>query len=417
MVARIARQREWAYDKILAELGRNVDDKMRELQQDEVDLTNTKRVLWETERKLRNSKDEKKVKGYRQTTIEACHNNIGIHEYNIRNTTRLIPYIRRSLQAFRQARPILIGPATLDSLINQEPDRYDYVSTGHLPFDLMFFEFLEPFRMSAPFHKGEVDTIGLSFYKHSSFTAIRQLHESEGNKPPYTANIYYAYEGGMKAMSIDFDPVSQAIFSCAFIDRKFIIDMEKNEVKYFKASELSEEVISRGRISDKDFRRMPLPECPNYQVIIQIANLCTNLINYINSHNTTFTRRNRVIPGSGSTNQGRRPPHQGRRPPHQGRRSPRQGRGSQRQRFYVVTIKDKVKQEPEHPSNQTWTLTERIYVRGHPRRLRNEDGEIRRVTWIPPCVKGPPDAPFANQRYQVLAERLLRERQMLNELE
>jgi len=408
MVARRATQREWAYDRILADFGRDIDQKVREQRQDKVSLANTKQHLLQIERKLRNSKDGKLSKRYMQTTIEECNHNIGVHEYNISNVHNILPHIRRDMQAFRQSRPILIGPATLDSLINQEPDRYDYVREGHLPFDIMFFEFLEPFKMSAPFHKEEADTIGLSFYQQRSLTAIRQLHELEAEpNTTYRANLFYAHDGHSKAMSMFFNPVNQAIFSCGFTDRKFIIDMEKSEVKYFKTSELPKEVILSGRLRDEDYHRMPLSECPNYQVIIQIANLCTNLVNYINAHNTTFTRRNRVVPpnptGRGSTNPRRM--------------SQRQGRGSQRQRFYVVTIKDQVKQEPEHPSNQTWTLTERIYVRGHPRRLRNEDGEIRRVTWIPPCVKGPPDAPFANQRYQILSERLIRERQMLNELE
>jgi len=319
MVARIARQREWAYDRVLAEFGKFIDGKMREQRQDEVDLANAKTLLLQTERKLRNSKDEKLGKSYMQTTIEECHKNIGVHEYDIRNMRNVLQHVRRDMQALRQARPILVGPATLDSLINQEPDRYDYVMAGNLPFDLMFFEFLEPFRMGVPFYEGETEAIGLSFYNKRSLTAIRQIEseqlaESEAEtNTPYIANLYYTNENYIQSTSIRFNPVNQAIFSCTSADRRFIIDMERGEVLYIRSSELSEEMISNGVIKGEYFHRMPLSECPNYQATVQIANLCTNLVNYINSHNTTFTRRNRIVSGRGSTYQGRRPPHQGRR--------------------------------------------------------------------------------------------------------
>ncbi|MBI2044079.1 hypothetical protein HYT24_01820, partial [Candidatus Pacearchaeota archaeon] len=43
-----------------------------------------------------------------------------------------------------KSHPILLGPATVDSLLDEVPERLDYVKESKLPFDDMFFEFMEP---------------------------------------------------------------------------------------------------------------------------------------------------------------------------------------------------------------------------------------------------------------------------------
>lgn len=82
---------------------------------------------------------------------------------------------------------------------------------------------------------------------------------------------------------------------------------------------------------------------------------------------------------------------------------------SQNRNFYVVVVRD-VQVAPE-TKGKSWDLKWRICVRGHNRRYRDENRVIYRVSWIAPFEKGPPDAPWREQRYHVLADKLLRERQ------
>jgi hypothetical protein len=44
-------------------------------------------------------------------------------------------------------------------------------------------------------------------------------------------------------------------------------------------------------------------------------------------------------------------------------------------------------------------------VRGHSRTYREEDGSERYTIWIEPFVKGPQDAPWKNNRYEMLYKR------------
>jgi hypothetical protein len=57
-------------------------------------------------------------------------------------------------------------------------------------------------------------------------------------------------------------------------------------------------------------------------------------------------------------------------------------------------------------------LEYRVFVRGHDRKYLDDRGAIRMTSWIPPCIKGPPNAPFIEQRYQVLHDKLKREQEM-----
>ncbi len=188
----------------------------------------------------------------------------------------------------------------------------------------------------------------------------------------------------------------------------FSIDTNERKVKYTLGEKARE--IARQRLwatvrkvrGDKDIPRVEyereerISEVKNNLFLQQIPNLCTNIINYINAHNVTIVTKEREVIEleRDERNKKKKKVHQ--RP------------------FHLIVVKDKVIEEPESPKETgQWTLQERLYVRGHDRRYRDDTGNIRMTLWISPYVKGPPNAPWREQRYAVLADKLMREKEMM----
>jgi len=135
-------------------------------------------------------------------------------------------------------------------------------------------------------------------------------------------------------------------------------------------------------------------ELDDLDVFKHVPNLCVNLVNYINAHNVTVIKRERDVDiDAERVWDGER----------------------EKNPFYLVTIRDGVVEEPELPTGRTWDLKWRVYVRGHDRKYRDDQRRVVRTTWIGPHIKGPDGAPWRYQRYQVLATKLLREKEMLRE--
>ena len=60
-------------------------------------------------------------------------------------------------------------------------------------------------------------------------------------------------------------------------------------------------------------------------------------------------------------------------------------------------------------------MQERIVVRGNIKKRLDEAGNIIKTYWQPPHIKGPKDAPFRDQRYQVLADKIKREQELYHQ--
>jgi hypothetical protein len=227
----------------------------------------------------------------------------------------------------------------------------------------------------------------------------------------------YGYDDVKSGIELEasFDPVDSSKFEgqvYTFKNRdltlaenviNYYIDMRKGTVAYADMPSLCESLkdislfsflklkLMPGKEGLKEMRRgvlkntMPLAELKNNETFTRTANLCVNLINYINAHNVTVVPRTEPI---------RRAEHT---------------HPSQERKFNLITLKDRTTQEYEPRDEPLWQLKERIYVIGHDRRYRNPDGSIRMTSWIPPHIRGPPNAPFREQRYKVLAEKLQRE--------
>ena len=57
----------------------------------------------------------------------------------------------KDIELLNNLHPFLVGSATLESLVNETPSTYEYISCGKLPFDNLFFEFKEPIKDGSSF--------------------------------------------------------------------------------------------------------------------------------------------------------------------------------------------------------------------------------------------------------------------------
>jgi len=325
----------------------------------------------------------------------------------------------------RDLHPFIIGPATLESLINKQPETYEYVRDSKLPFDNMFFEFLEPIPMKLPFYNFEKNLRGLSLNRNRNdpfLTYFTKLYYSDSPEDVVSLSLHFNPEN-LNQTQGKITCFQGKRFNPRNMDTSgvyvFIADLKTNKVHYCthdddrenlskrkisqqEAYKILEEQSKRGEgdfLNETYFRREAnFSDFDAYETIHQVTNLCVNFVNYINAHNVTIVNRERE-----STYLDRRP---------NGQRKKR----TITRPFHLIVLKDQVIERPGGPGEKTWELQERIFVRGHDRRYRNEEGAIRLTSWIPPHIKGPPNAPFHEQRYQVLYEKLGREIQMFRDL-
>ena len=298
-----------------------------------------------------------------------------------------------SLSILRKARPILIGPATLDMLLYEQPESYEYIKEGHLPFNNMFFEFLEPVSLGMPFLQQSRKIVGIHFYLSSI------LNSTFTDEQRYISEMYYEDNEKLRSLIMTCNPVTMAEFQGSTKFVRFLIDMGSGIVRYSRDEDIVEEV-KKGNMKALNayLCSKPLDELENKDFFITMANLCTNFINYINAENKEVIeyKRNVMIKSNNNGNSRKTAVRQ--------------------EPYSVIKIKPYINHtyERDESAGKSWELKERIYVRGHNRRLRDENGGIRKIIRIDPCVKGPPDAPWKEQRYEVLYRQLQRERQMLD---
>jgi hypothetical protein len=229
--------------------------------------------------------------------------------------------------------------------------------------------------------------------------------------PVYSAVIFYHQEDskslktvGSLFRSTTILPANLTIFqlwgALSGGDLEYMVDLEERNILYSSREEVEklpiELQIKRKshvmRSSKEDYHHnISLDKLKNPDNAFQLPNLAVNIINYINAHNVTFRQGTKQILVSAPT------------PANRNRRV------SRNKPFYLVSVRDE-ERTIEDTAGKSWELNWRIYVRGHDRRYRDENGEITKTSWISPYVKGPPTAPWRHQRYEILADKLMKER-------
>lgn len=372
--------RQWAYDKILAWKQDDVEgnasrcrvlaDKTNEI---EARITTTHSSLSHATARMKRlytadiedlKKDLQKVENERGMYAAASRDSIGF------------------MACLQKAKPILVGPATLESLIEEVPEKYDCLVRKELPFNELFFEFAEPATIDAPFSRKTESVIGLYFGASSNAQQV------------YGASLYFErnqeFPFNISPLSVMFGPRGET-FECYFEGRTYRFDMRSRTIEkriYLQA--LQDNALKRPSAPEEI---LPISSVQNGNVFSKVANLCVNIVNYINARNVT------IVPST-KTRTGR----------------PRgAGEDGSNHSYQIIEIKDRIANSREWPAEgESRTLQFQVPVRGHVRRFRNELGEIVDTCWIRSHIKGPPGAPFREHRYKVLAEKIERERLLLS---
>jgi len=304
---------------------------------------------------------------------------------------------------FSRTHPFLIGPATLESLLDKPVENYDYIKTGKLPFNPLLFEFTEKIPATIPHIKRSNVTL------HGIY-----LCASPSNNPDsYVFSSFWKDNDG-EIIGIDLfmnDPrstrfhglVSHLSRSNFDIDNgrldknryKFLIDVNKNKMHISQTIQ-KDAALAYEMYKDTgqpvDFNKLfdlsiPLDSI-SHNIFVMVPNLATNLINYINAHNVTIISRELVkpegpiIPAFPNNNQ-----------------------------YSIITVKDETYEEPK-THHQGKILTYQLSVRGHNRRLRDGTGIIIKTSWISPYIKGPEGAPFYDARHEVTAKKIMAEKSL-----
>lgn len=299
---------------------------------------------------------------------------------------------------FRGSKPFFIGPATIDSLVNTVPESYECLIDKKLPFDDLFFEFPERTDMTLPFKNEPISVLGIQLFRYLPQSFDRKdIDVSQNSQTYYCLTAYCANEkGAIEGIVVEYDPCKQGVFVLHLNHQ--ICKVDFNNRRFSINTQAPVDLDENARKVILPFENRPFEEAGDLDKFTKIPNICINLINYINSHNTTVIKRTREYNLTRTSSRGNKT------------------RVHVRQPFYIVTVNDRTVQERLEDPEKSWELEWRIYVRGHDRRYRDESGRIVRTTWIHPHIKGPPDAPWREQRYQVLYEKLRREQELFKSL-
>lgn len=351
------------------------------------------------------------------------------------NFTLVERVVSQELARCRAAHPFLIGPATLDALLKRQPEKWDYVENGQLPFNDLFFDMQEPWEIKIPFDSKDrrSEVVGVSLHKPDPKIqkARDEYNKSLGitSSPSYTAVMHYRVAKDcilpFGRINMNFDrktseempePFLDITGECgagtrdspklvifrAIPDADLLIYADRDPMESYK-------MFNKTGILDPNADGMShrkLSEIEGSDVFSAIPNLMVNLVNYINAHNVQVVSR---------------------------ARKPRKTRfkdkfieePSSNKPFHVIVVKSGQVEE-NREGDRSYTLNFREAVRGHDRHYRNPDGSIRLVAWVEPYIRGPENAPWRETRYdargreimnhQDLGDKILRERQMRKEL-
>ena len=304
---------------------------------------------------------------------------------------------------FGHAHPFLIGPATLESLLDKPVDNYDYISEGKLPFNPLFFEFtdyipatipkvkrsevsLHGIYLFAPLSNGPKDYVFTSFWKDNK----REIMGIDLFMNDPKSTLFHGQVSHLSGSNFALDELKSNKNRYQFVinttnNQMYIARTAEKEIALYEAMRKhGGELVDFTKLFDES---IPLDSIQS-NVFSMIPSLSTNLINYINSHNITIVTNPRIT--SSETRVSSLPNNK---------------------KYSVIRVRDEVHHE-SLTHHQGQLLTYRLAVRGHNRRLRDEKGQIVKTSWISPYIKGPEGAPFFDTRHEVTANKILAEREL-----
>jgi hypothetical protein len=255
----------------------------------------------------------------------------------------------------------LINGAVADDLYHFPHEKTIHADAQHLPFPAIFFEFIDPLAYNI------VEGVTMD---------VKAILFGKARDVSVTAN--YAYEENLRlipdnlySIQVFPDNIRKSV-----LPTEIMVDFEFMQ----KAKTTSE------------FNSFNLAEDISYTVIREttqdLVDLCVNLVSYINAYNVTI-RRN-----PGKTR----------------KQIERMNRGkTRREKLPLKTVRPyhwiEIKQitttvGDTQLGHEGPTLTEREWVRGHFQVYHTTDG--KRKSWVQSYVRGPPNAPWKENRYKVL---------------
>lgn len=341
------------------------------------------------------------------------------------NSYNMVVARNKDISRMNKAHPILVPPATADSLYHHQPEKLEYMLGGHLPFDEIFFDFTDPIETDKLNGLDYTKITGCLLYKDISKDAtadsfsnqfvaqmLSESCESMQASPGYGIRAFMSGKNQKDMTYRDFwfqtarfaDGHQLLVFNTAkfvpedkgtkdaalgFIDIK---NPDSAAVLFEdRATEMYKQIMRGEYPSEEELQdfmsEIDLREVDNPDLFTKLPGLCINLVNYVNAHNIHVRQKTR----------GKYVPYDGEdlsRLPHSKRP------------FYLVAIKDGFVDEEQDKAARSWDLKWRYFKRGHNRHFRDDKGDIYLVTWVRPHVVGPPTAPWKEHRYELLARKL-----------
>jgi len=322
-----------------------------------------------------------------------------------------VQFSRQKREDFERAHPVLLGPATLDSLVEHVPEKLDYIKEGKFPFDNIFFEFMEPIEDFDTFNptiicesalQGSPKFCGIQLIKdrvlserHEGAYSILSFHNSDEHNNYISSEFTVSNDSQSLIGGLIRVPTLENTFVMNFkrsIDSfgnlgKLILGLDFETYPHLSSVGEGEDIMSHYK---DDADRIE-------EYFSKLNNLAINIINYINAQNV------RVVPAKRKVQT---------RKLRDSRRSGRKAIHESEKPFHIVKIDSGI-EEINEEKDSNWSLQHRVYVIGHDRRYRDERGSIRKTIWIEPHVRGPENAPWRHHRYAVLAGMLEREKEMI----
>jgi len=392
--------RRWSYDRAMHDLekivrtaGKRAGDARKNLEREQRRIDDIKRK-YDYECAISSWKRLSPEAEAAQVAI--WHGNLTRGASAVQSATNIHRAMQRQHEFLAGSKVFIIGPATTDSLLYWEPRDgenesespcYDFIRDGRLPFPAMFFEFFDPVRFSLPFDRGGREVLGMNLVDTQQVPA-RIKDDQTGLR--YVLSLFYQRDKGVEpGLVVAMNPDKQEVFIGSSEKTRFRIDMRERTVEFDESYDGMRNHYPRKRVLGSDDEAKPF---------VTIANLATNLVNYINAHNVYVRAagQRRVHPSDEGV-------------------SPPPSRFQPKRPFYVVEIRDEVV-DREEQAERAYTLSCQFWVRGHNRRYRNPAGTIRYTTWIKWHKKGPEGAPWKEHRWAVSNDKILREMAMLKEL-
>ena len=326
---------------------------------------------------------------------------------------KLIPYLRLMIHraalidSLNESKIFKIDGAVLDSLHNVKHGNIDYEHSIKLPFPEIFFEFENPvtFRFEdgkqTEFNGALLDRTLKQKERQNNFVIKNYGSEFTSDTSaiwPTSYNVRFfnrytsfvehndAAKEGVADISFDINSLPNFEFSAN--GRQYNINHTSNKIEYTDVSHF----VETGNKKVEDITGKIDIEA--FSDIKKKIDLSINLINYINAQNVAimkFERDSRSNQDIARIN----------------RKRERDGKSlvSRLKPYYMVEVKksyvnknnEESSTDEKNEDEECWKLNYRVWVRGHFRHYQNG-----LCIWIEPFIKGPADAPWKHDRYEVL---------------